>query len=104
MNVIQTSSSTREAILTKIQFSSIVHLASCFQFDTLNRRDDLKFVSKLTIFPFLSLILRLLKETYSYVRCTHHPGHGFQCPQKLMAGLLAASLPARNAVAAFTFM
>jgi len=58
----------REAILTKIQFSSTVQLASCFQFDSLNRRDDLKVVSKLTIFPCLRLILRLLKETYSYVQ------------------------------------
>jgi hypothetical protein len=93
----------REAILTKIQFSSTVHLSGCFQFDTLNIMDDLKLVSKLTIFPCLRLILPAVERDV-FVSRLHSPSRTLISLSAEVDGSLADSLPARNAIADFTFM
>ena len=84
----------RGAMLTKIQLSATVHLAGCFQFNTFNGRNDLKCVSKLTIFLCLRLTLRLFKETYVFVRGSHSPSRTVISASAEVDGSLATSLPA----------
>jgi hypothetical protein len=77
------------------------YLTGCFQFDSLNRSSDLKFVSGLRFCLCLRLIQRLSREGETYFRTwIALTFENTDFIVRRVDGSIAASLSARNGVAA----
>jgi hypothetical protein len=69
MNVVQSSFSKSERGVLEGNIALVKsYLTGCFQFDSLNRSRDLKFVSELRFCPCLTLIQRLSRVGETYFR------------------------------------